>query len=110
MKYFCTNSERKSSIYHEFQKGKWDGRTFWKDDSLYLYDDILYSLNIGELFLSIIPNYDELGETEVNESQWNKIYKSAELIGGEVKAVIDEAEVWARETFRVYSMFTILGI
>ena len=110
MKYFRTNSELNGTCYHEFQKGKWDGVTFWKNDSLYLYDDILYDLKIVELLLSVIPAYDEFGETEINELQWNEICNTAASIGSELKAVIDEADVWARETFKTYRIFTILGI
>ena len=39
MKYFVKNSERESTCYHEFYKGKWDEKTFWKEDSLLLHDD-----------------------------------------------------------------------
>ena len=35
MRFFCVESERKGTCYHEFQKGKWDEKTVWKADSLY---------------------------------------------------------------------------
>lgn len=33
MKYFVTDRERDGTCYHEFYKGRWDGKTFWKEDS-----------------------------------------------------------------------------
>ena len=44
MKYFCTEDKRVGTCYHEFQKGKWDEHTFWKEDSLLLSDDVLVDL------------------------------------------------------------------
>ncbi len=29
MKYFVSDNERKNTVYHEFQKGSFDGHTFW---------------------------------------------------------------------------------
>lgn len=28
MRFFCVESERKGTCYHEFQKGKWDEKQF----------------------------------------------------------------------------------
>lgn len=46
MKYFITNSEKIGTCYHEFYKGKWDGETFWKEDSLLLHDEVMFSHNL----------------------------------------------------------------
>lgn len=53
MKYFVTLDECKNTCYHEFYKGKWDEETFWKRDSLYLHDDILYELKLEDLFFDV---------------------------------------------------------
>ena len=41
MKYFVFDHERKNTVYHEFQKGRFDGHTFWKSDSISISDDLL---------------------------------------------------------------------
>ena len=42
MKYFVTDRERDGTCYHEFYKGRWDGKTFWKEDSISLHDNIMF--------------------------------------------------------------------
>ena len=90
MKYFCTVSEQKGTCYHEWQRGRWDEETHWKEDSLLLHDDILVELNIGEFLAKMIPDYTDYGEFEVDVCQWEQIYNEANLIGGEIKEVIEE--------------------
>lgn len=110
MKYFSTEQERHGTCYHEFYKGKWDEKTFWKDDSLLLHDDILYTLKIDDIFFEVNPDYNPYNETEINKEQWEQICKMAKVIGGEVSEAINEADIWGQETFKEYDVFTILGI
>lgn len=110
MKYFMMLDECKGTCYHEFYKGKWDEKTFWKNDSLYLHDDILFDLKLEEVFYEANSSYDPFNETEINELQWQRIYKMAKTLGGEVFEVINEANEWATKTFKEYGLFTILGI
>ena len=42
MKYFIKDKDRKGTCYYEFYKGKWDGESFWKTDSILLHDDIVF--------------------------------------------------------------------
>ena len=74
MKYFVKNSERESTCYHEFYKGKWDEKTFWKEDSLLLHDDVMFK-NQGfvDAVMEVIPTYDPFGETEISPKIWKKI-------------------------------------
>ncbi|CDM69838.1 hypothetical protein CM240_2721 [Clostridium bornimense] len=58
MKYCCTELDRKSTCYHEFQKGKFND-SFWEKDSLLIHDDTFYVLNLADLFYSVVPSYDE---------------------------------------------------
>ena len=90
MKYFCVESEREGTCYHEFQKGKWDEETFWKEDSLLLYDDILIQYEIYKLFQYVDSEYSDCGEIEIDKEKWNTICNRADAIGGEVKNLIDE--------------------
>lgn len=55
LNYFDNGVEIKGGCYHEFVKGKWDGKTFWSDDSLMLDDDILNDLNVAGLFFPLFP-------------------------------------------------------
>lgn len=110
MKYFCTETERKGTCYHEFQKGKWDGITFWRNDSLLLHDDICWELKLGKLLGKVIPEYDTYGNTEVTKEVWAEICERAEAIGGEVQAAIREADVWVQENFETEEVFYILGL
>lgn len=74
MNYFVTNDERIGTCYHEFFKGKWDGETFWKEDSLCLDDDLLCECRaFGNAILSVIPSYSPFGITEISPEQWEAI-------------------------------------
>ena len=110
MKYFYLDEEREGTCYHEFQKGKWDGQSFWRYDSLLIHDDIIYALQLDSFLLSVIPTYDVYGETEINKASWNEIYNKALLLGGEIMNAIKEADKWVQKTFETEEVFTILGI
>ena len=110
MKYFCYDDERGGTCYHEFYKGKFDGVSFWKKDSIFIHDDILCKLGMIDLFLSVIPRYDSLDETEVNKEQWDDIKNQAKAIGGNLFEAIEEADIWVQETFLSHMVFTIIGI
>lgn len=110
MKYFCKVSEKKGTCYHEWQKGKWDEKTFWKEDSLLIHDDVLVSLKMAELLAEIIPDYSPYGYCEMNIFQWNEFYNRAALLGGQLKAALDEAFAWINENFDENEVFTMLGI
>lgn len=110
MKYFCKVSEKKGTCYHEWQKGKWDEKTFWKEDSLLIHDDVLFSLEMAGLLGEIIPDYSPYGYCEMNIFQWEQLFNKASLIGGQLKEAVDEASVWVNENFAQNEVFTILGI
>lgn len=110
MKYFCTEKERKGTCYHEFQKGRWDGKTFWKEDSLLLDDDIHWQLGLGKLFKELLPHYDAYAETEVSRRQWDAIIQRARESGGELQIAIEEADTWIRKELGAEECFTILGM
>ena len=109
MKYCCTELERKGTCYHEFQKGKFND-SFWEKDSLLIHDDIFYILNLADLFYSVVPSYDESGETEITLNQWSEICLRASEIGGEVKVAIKEVDSWVKTIFEAYDVFTIICV
>ncbi len=110
LKYFCTEEKREGTCYHEFQKGKWDEHTFWKEDSLLISDDVLAELKLGRLFRKGIQDYDPYGPVEVNKAQWSVLLELAGESGGEILAALQEADIWAQECFAAEDVFTILGI
>lgn len=110
MKYFCTEEERKGTCYHEFQKGKWDGRTFWKEDSLLLDDDIYWELGMGKLFKKMLAGYDAYANTEVSREQWEAISQRAHELGGCLQTAVEEVDTWIKEELGEEECFTILGL
>lgn len=113
--YFLTASEREqtgSTCFHEFYKGKWDEEKmiFWSEDSLYLDDDVMYSLKLGRLFYAVNSEYDRCGVTEITEMMWNKVSSLAAAEGGELAAAVKELAPWAEANFKEHRIFTILGI
>ena len=110
MKYFCREKERKGTCYHEFQRGRWDGKTFWKEDSLLLDDDILWQLGFEKLLKETLPHYDAYAETEVSRKQWNAIMQRARELGGELQEAVEEADTWIRAELGEEECFTILGL
>lgn len=109
MKYFVYDKQRKGTCYHEFYKGKWDGKTFWKSDSISLDDDFLYS-GFVEAITEIVPTYDLYGETEISIEEWREIGKVILTKDSASQEVYNEATNWLEGVFLEYNCFTILGI
>ena len=110
MKYFCTEDKRVGTCYHEFQKGKWDEHTFWKEDSLLLSDDVLVDLELGKLFRKSLQGYDPYGPVEVNKEQWLMLLEAANQATDSQAEALQEADTWVQECFATEEVFTILGI
>lgn len=110
MKYFITENERTGTCYHEWQKGHFDGVSFWRNDSLLLHEDMHYKFHLEEIFKILMPHYNPCGEVEVSKTQWVLILKKADEIGGDVAECIHEADIWAKETFEKYEVFTMIGM
>ena len=111
LKYFVRNIERDGTCYHEFYKGKWDEKTFWKDDSLFLHDDVMFK-NQGfvDAVIDVIPTYDPFGETEITHEIWKKIGQVIKEKDEKSKELYQEADVWVNDVFKEYECITILGI
>ena len=106
MHYCYTNSQRHGSCCFEFQCGRFQG-VYGKDTSIYLDADDFDRLLLYKIFPTEFQYY---GETIITALQWHQICSEAQRIGGEVKKVIDEIDVWARDCFITEPVFTILGI
>lgn len=110
MNYFIKSAEREGSCYHEFIKGKWDGKTVWSNNSVLLHDDTFNALKLYDLFALFVVNYDTYGITQINEQQWQAIYNKSKEIGGEVQSAIEELNHWCQHNFQTETVFTVLGI
>lgn len=111
MKYFVTNFERKGTCYHEFYRGKWDGETFWRDDSLLLHDEVLFKHpGFAGAIKEVIPAYTPFGETEISFDDWKKIGQIIEHCEEGEKELYQEADSWLNRVFQENGCFTILGI
>ena len=111
MKFFVRNNERENTCYHEFYKGKWDGKTFWKEDSLSLHDNLMFE-NKGfvDAIMEFIPTYDPFAETEVSVDEWEKIGQVIKQKDECSQDLYQEADEWLKEVFKEYDCFTILGL
>jgi hypothetical protein len=109
MKYFITNAEKEHTAYHEFLRGKWDGETFWKSDSILVSDEIYCELCLCDLF-RIIPEYDPCDLTEINRQQWDMLKEKAATLSTEVQTLVSEAEPWVEKNFETEEVFTIVGV
>ncbi len=109
MKYCCTNNQRTGSCYFEFQKGKFADK-YWLANSLYLSADIFDSLNLYQVFASVVPEFDYYGITEIDKEKWAQIKQITEKSGGVVKDVITEIDLWVSRFLLTEIVFTVLGI
>jgi len=100
-----------SGLY-EFHKGNWDrgNHEFWKKDSIYMHDDIMYNLNFDALIHQVVPEYNPFGETKISKAQWMDMGKLAMEIGGEILELVKEADAWVQDAFAEHEVFTILGL
>lgn len=109
MKYFKKDIKR--GCYNQFAKGKWDGKTFWSGDSLYLFDDWIDDLKLyTRIFSKVLTRYNRWGPNEVTRRQWEHMLLLSKEVGGEVEELFRELEPWADENFKEHDVFTILGV
>lgn len=83
---------------------------FWKEDSIYLHDDIVHKLGFDALVMRVAPEYDPFGETRIINARWEELLSIAAEMRGEIFELVNEADSWAQNTFAEYEMFTILGL
>ena len=111
MKYFVNDGQRESTCYHEFYKGKWDGHTFWKADSILLHDNFLCeSKGFVEAIMEVIPTYTSYENIEISFGEWKEIGKIISQKDTVSQEVYKEADDWLKDVFETHECFTILGI
>lgn len=101
----------KGGCYDEFAKGKWDGKTHWSADSLFLDDDWFDVLGLyRDIFGKVFDVYNRWGPNRVMREDWERLYALAKECGGAVSEMFDELAPWAEENFAEYEEFWILGV
>lgn len=109
-KYFVNVKEIKNWLSYEFYKGKWDEKTFWKEDSIYISDVDLDDCKFFDILIKHVPYLNTFDETEISRQQWEMIKTEALAEGGKDAELIMETEEWMNDTFSKHEVFTILGI
>jgi hypothetical protein len=106
---FCVkNNERNGTFYFEFQKGKFSKH--WIENNLCLSADIFDELKLYDFFSKILLQFNYYGPNQLTKEQWLKIKSEAEKIGGNIKEVITEIDVWANTVLPNETIISILGI
>ena len=112
MRYFIDEKQRReshSTCYFEFQRGRYNEKC-WKDDSLNISDEDFQELNLPDIFLNVIPDFDFFEITEVDSEQWEGIKRILSEKGGGYEKILIELEPWVSENFKDFNVFTILGM
>lgn len=109
--YFFNDDERGgSSCDIEFQKGRFSN-VFHKEDSMYLWDDHFWILDITTLFVEVLPEFDmcTVG-CEINEEQWAAIVEASKKYSQITQQIVAEMNPWMRDTIGEYGCVTVLGV
>ena len=106
MKYFCKNKDREGTGYLEFLSGKWDGDTYWADESIYITPEKLYDCGLKKAIRQVIPAFDVYGISfELDRKQWEQV---AEYAGkNSVEASEAAAEVSERMEGNVLTIICV---
>lgn len=109
--YFFDDFERGASTCDiEFQKGRVIDECHRKD-SMYLWDDHFYLLNLEDLFSEIIPEFDMFTcGCEINMEQWERIKDASAGYCITIREIIAEMDGWMTETLKEYGCVTVLGV
>lgn len=111
MKYFCRNPERRGTCYHEFIGGAWDGKTFWREDSVCLHDEIFNEYpEFFDAWTAGFPEFEAFGINRLTPEHWKRIRSAAEEKSGAAREITDEIDEWIEEAFALHGFVTILGI
>ena len=111
MKYFVTDDQRTSTAYHEFFKGRWDEKSFWRKESIYLFDDKLVNQKgFYHALCQAVPGYDPYEMIEVSKENWTAVRECIPEDDTESIELYEEADAWAKDVLKEHGCFTILGL
>ena len=106
MTFFCTG--KTSGAYLEFQRGEYTHP--WREDSIYIYDEVCAYAGLERIFRDAIPGYDTYGLTRVTKDDWAKVESMAARRGGAAAEAVEEAKWWTAKALEEDGFFTICGI
>ena len=94
LRFFMTNEERQDSENClQFVRGRWDKRTPWGDDKLYISPGLLLYSNLEQALKTIIPDFDIYGfDYSLSAAEWEAI-KGLDK-GKYLKQALEELETW----------------
>ena len=94
VRFFMSNEERQDSDdCLQFVRGRWDERTPWGDDKLYISSGLLLYSNLEQAFKMLFPAFDIYGfDYTLSAVQWEKI-KELEK-GHYLKQAVAELDEW----------------
>lgn len=110
--YLYTAAQRKAlggTCYFEFQRGRHKGK-HWLERSVFLHMDQFDRLNLSELFMEALPQFDYCGLTEVRPARYEVLKALAMARGGETAQLFRELDHWVQDCFFTENVFTICGI
>lgn len=104
------NKKKKRVVYIEFQKGRFDD-VFHKVDSMYLWDDHFWLLDIESLFMEVLPEFDMFTHgCEINEEKWTAIVEASKRYSQITQQIVAEMDPWMLDAIRDYSCVTVIGV
>ena len=94
VRFFMTNQERQDSENClQFVRGRWDKRTYWGDDKIYIRPGLLLYSNLEQALKTVFPDFDIYGfDYTLSATQWETI-KGIEK-GRYLKQALTELEAW----------------
>ena len=94
----------------EFQKGRLH-EIHRRKDSMFLWDDHFWALDIGALFAEFIPDFDMFTEgSEVNGEQWRSIVGASPKYSSITQEIVAEMDEWMTQAIQEYGCVTIIGV
>ena len=110
VRFFMSNEERQDSEdCLQFVRGRWDKRTPWGDDKLYICSGLLLYSNLEQALKTVIPDFDIYGfDYTLSVAQLEAI-KGLEK-GRYLKQAVAELEAWLGPTVDAEAAMTIICI
>lgn len=94
VRFFMTNQERQDSENClQFVRGRWDKRTYWGDDKMYIRPGLLLYSNLEQALKTVFPDFDIYGfDYTLSATQWETIKRIEK--GRYLKQALAELGTW----------------
>lgn len=109
--YFVSGKGITQGMYHVFYRGRFDGSSCYRDDSLLINDNDLWTVKgLIEALCDAVPGYDVYGKSIVTPEQWREVGMLIQSKDRESQIAYAEADSWAQDVFKSFDCFTIIGL